>query len=64
LNSDTEDNINEFKECACRNCFVKPNIRLKMPLIRKTGWFCEKHSKEMMALELAEKLNENEGENE
>jgi len=60
LNSNNTIDSKKFKGCVCKNCNLKPVIRLKMPLIKRTGWFCDKHSKEITALNLAEKLIEGE----
>ncbi len=52
-------NKQEYKfedTCAGLNCFNKPTAILKVKYINKTGNFCEQHIKELLELELAERI--------
>jgi predicted SprT family Zn-dependent metalloprotease len=59
-NCDYNNNITEYKtfaySCAGLNCSSKPNHKLKIKYINKTGYFCQRCSEDLLKSELAEEI--------
>ena len=52
MNYNIDNNVQEYKECAGKNCKNYGKYKLIVKYIHKFGWFCNDYKKDLQEMDL------------